>query len=118
MAFWRPFETNDNITCEESVSIDRNQEFENKDLDVQVQRVILNIHECLKKENCHTSQNEIVKRICELTKLSCSVLRVIKTGDVIDHAMKRKQRNKKIANVHDATKDVIRRTIYGIYQKN
>ena len=127
MAFWRPFETEDNeITPEnpeivEPVIVEKieTNEFKNQDLHVQSQRIVLNIYERLKSENREKCDKEIIERINELTKISKSTIyRLIKKGDVIDHGVKRKRENKKLKDIDDATKDVIRRTIYNLYKKN
>lgn len=129
MAFWRPFETEDNnITPEnheivEPVIVENVEtnllEFKNQDLHVQSQRIILNMHERLKSENREQCEKDIIKRINELTKISKSTIyRVIQKGDVIDHSAKRKRKNTKLKNIDDATRDVIRRTIYNMYKEN
>lgn len=89
MAFWRPFETHEIELSEENIElvaptplIETCSEFNNKDLHVQSQRLILNIYECLKRENIEKSDNDIVNKIHELTKLSTSTIyRVIKERD-------------------------------------
>ncbi|CAH1969158.1 unnamed protein product [Acanthoscelides obtectus] len=82
---------------EEMVNEPVQAEFFHKDLEEQTQRVILNMYDCLKNENPDSSQNQILNRICILTKISRSTIyRVIKRGDVED----------------------IRRIIYGFYNEN
>lgn len=101
MAFWRPCDVTDNNkdnigSASESVQ----EKCAKKDLHVQTQRIILNIYNCLKNEDNSASDNRIVERICQLTKLSrTTIFRVIRTGDVIDHYVKRKKdENTKITN--------------------
>lgn len=93
-------------------------EFKNKNLHVQSQRTILNIYSCLKSE-CDSTDWQIVKRICELTKLSCSTVdRVIKSGEMVDHTIKRKRIGQKLKNVDLGTKENIRRIVYEFYKEN
>lgn len=136
MAFWRPFEDNE-ITPENpeivemvaenpemvepaiGENVETNLEFKNEDLHVQSQRIVLNIYERLKSENREQSETGIIQRINELTKISkTTIYRVIKNGGVIDHGAKRKRKNEKLKNIDDATRDVIRRKIYNMYNKN
>ncbi|MGH9701391.1 MAG: transposase, partial [Candidatus Acidiferrales bacterium] len=94
-------------------------EFKNKCLHVQVQRLVLNIYECLKAERSATSDNDIIKRICVLTKLTHStVYRVIRAGEVINHSVKRKRNDQSFPKIDDAAKDVICRSVYNIYKEN
>lgn len=128
MALWRPFEVEDNNITPENPEIvepvivenvETNLEFRNKDLHLQSQRIILNIHERLKSENPEQCEKEIIRRINELTKISqTTIYRVIQKGDVIDHSAKRKGKNVKLKNIDDSTRDVLRRTIYNMYKEN
>lgn len=120
MAFWRPFDTSDNETDDFGNNLEpRQAEFVNKDLHVQTQRLILNIYSCLKGENSGSSDNQIVKRVCELTKLSrATIYRVIRAGDVVDHCVKRKRVGQNLKKLDDASKEVIRRFVYEFYQEN
>ncbi|XP_072389494.1 uncharacterized protein [Diabrotica undecimpunctata] len=96
-----------------------NWEFVNKDLHIQAQRIILNIYSCLRGENSTLSENNIVSRICELTKLArTTVLRVIAAGDVSDHSFKRQRVGQNLKKIDKATKDVICRYVYEFYQDN
>lgn len=81
MAFWRPFE---DFEAEDGVANNNcDEEFKIKDLNDQCQRIILNIFDCLKRENNQECKSFIVKRITKLTKLSFSTIsRVIKEGNV------------------------------------
>lgn len=118
MAFWRPFEDKENVNPVSSFS-ECFPEFKNKDLHVQCQRVILNIYECLKKENAESLDKNIIKRISELTKLSVSTIyRVIKEGTVIDHSVKRKRIGQKFREISDGDRDVIRRIVYNLYKES
>lgn len=93
-------------------------EFKNKDLHVQSQRIILNIYSCLKSE-CDSTDWQIVRRICKLTKLSCSTVdRVIKSGEVDYDTIKRKRIGQKLKNVDLGTKEDIRRIVYEFYKEN
>lgn len=123
MAFWRPFEdsvvpsTSENIATQDPD--ETSFEFKNKDLHAQSQRIVLNIFQCLKAEHYSETDNNIIKRICDLTKLSYStVYRVISAGDVVDHSIKRKKDNQKFKQIDDTSKDVIRRIVYNIYREN
>ena len=120
MALWRPFDVSDNeMDNVEADSMAEPSEYCNKDLHVQTQRVILNIYTCLKTENRGASQNEILKRICELTKLArTTIYTVIRAGDTIDHSVKRKRANQKLKKVDNGDKEVIRRVVYQSYEKN
>jgi len=109
MAFWRPFHE---LEAEDD---NCDKEFKNKDLNVQCQRIILNMYDCLKRENNQECNTFIVKRIVELTKLSFSTIsRVIKEGDVLYHSANRKKRGE----IDDGDKDVIRRIAYSFYKDN
>lgn len=91
----------------------------NKDLNVQCQRIILNIYECLKKETPENSERRIIIRISELTKITVSsVYRVIKMGDVVDHDVKRKKAQQKLKKIDNSDRDVIRRIVYNFYKEN
>lgn len=117
MALWRPFDV-DSIS-NTSVSVSAGPEFQNKDYHVQTQRLILNIFEALKKEYCDKSENCIINKIMELTKLSYSgIYRVIKAGNVTDRYVKRKRQGQRLKPVDEACKDVIRRIIYNFYGSN
>lgn len=120
MALWRPFDDCDKET--DNVEADlmaEPLEFVNKDLHVQTQRIILNIYTCLKNELRGASQNEILKRICELTKLGrTAIYTVIKTGDTIDHSLKRKRANQKLNKLDNGDKEFIRRLVYQSYKEN
>ena len=120
MALWRPFDVSDNETDNvEADSMAEPTDFFNKDLHVQTQRVILNIYTCLKSESRGASQNEILKRICELTKLArTTIYTVIRAGDIIDHSVKRKRANQKLKKVDEGDKEVIRRVVYQFYKEN
>ena len=120
MAFWRPFDTSDNETEDYHANLESIEaEIVNKDLHVQTQRVILNIYFCLKSENSGSSENKIVNRICELTKVSrASIYRIISVGDVVDHSIKRKRVGQKLKKLDTADKDFIRRVVYGFYHQN
>lgn len=94
-------------------------EFAHKDLHVQTQRIILNVYSCLKAESSDSSDNKILKRICELTKLSrTTIKRVVKAGDVIDHSVKRKRTGEKLKKIDMGTKEDIRRVVYDFYKSN
>lgn len=116
MAIWRPWENAcNNVELVEPVR----EDFFHKDLEEQTQRVILNIYDCLKNENNGGSTNQIVNRICVLTKISrSSIYRVIKEGDVINHSLRRKRIGQKLKNVDVAFQEDIRRIIYGFYKEN
>lgn len=120
MAFWRPFDTSDGESESENPktnAVAEPLEFRNKDLHIQTQRIILNIYTCLKSENHEASENEIVKRICELTKVPRStVYKVIKVGDIIDHSLKRKRSDQKLKKIDNTSKEVIRRVVYQFYK--
>lgn len=126
MAFWRPFEPEatsstfeDNVPLPTVNLVDVCPVLENKHLHIQTQRIVLNIYQCLKLENENQSDDKTIKRICILTKVSYSTIyRIIKTGDVVDHAAKRKHLNQKFKKVDEASKDVIRRTVYSFYKEN
>lgn len=114
MALWRPFDVSDSeMDNVETDFNERQSEFFYKDLHVQTQRLILNIFNCLKSEMRDASQNEILLRICELTKLArTTIYTVIKAGDVIDHSVKRKRTNQKLKKIDNTDREVIRRTVY------
>lgn len=128
MAFWRPFDTEENLhneNLDENVedevteSNELGWEFKNKDLHVQTQRLLLNIYNCLRRENNQMTDTDIIKRMFELTKISISAINVvIKKGVVVDHSVKRERKNQKFRKIDDASKDVIRRTVYNFYQEN
>jgi hypothetical protein len=48
--------------------VNDSSELKNKDLHVQSQRIVLNMYECLKKENIGMADNAIVSRIHVLKK--------------------------------------------------
>lgn len=116
MAIWRPWENaRTNVELVEPMRGD----FFHKDLEEQAQRMILNIYDCLKNENNGASTNQIVNRICVLTKISrSSIYRVINKGDVINHSLRRKKIGQKLKNVDVAFQEHIRRIIYGFYEEN
>ncbi|CAH2006191.1 unnamed protein product [Acanthoscelides obtectus] len=94
-------------------------EFFHKDLEEQTQRVILNMYDCLKNENPDSSQNQILNRICILTKISRSTIyRVIKRGDVVNHSFHRKRIGQKLKRIDVGFQEDIRRIIYGFYKEN
>lgn len=136
MAFWRPFDT-DNQQCEvnniselnneqnlnnkpelNNVSENEGWQFANHHLHIQSQQLVSNIYDCLKKENAEKSENFIINRICELTKLSHSTVYRIVKRDVIEPSAKRKRNAETSKNLDDFTKDVIRRVVYNFYGEN
>ena len=99
--------------------VECSSEFKNKDLHVQCQRLILNIYECLKKEQIQNSDAYIIRRISKLTKLTySSIYRVVKEGNVIDHGVKRKRTGQKFRQIDNGDKEVIRGVIYNFYKEN
>ncbi|CAH1954533.1 unnamed protein product [Acanthoscelides obtectus] len=104
---------------EEMVDEPVQAEFFHKDLKEQTQRVILNMYDCLKNENPDSSQNQILNRICILTKISRSTIyRVIKRGDVVNHSFHRKRIGQKLKRIDVGFQEDIRRIIYGFYKEN
>jgi len=76
------------------------------------------VYSCLKSE-CDSTDWQIAKRICKLTKLSCcTVDRVIKSGEVVYHTIKRKRIGQKFKNVDLGTKEDIRHIVYEFYKEN
>lgn len=119
MDFSRSFEDDVVQVSKKSITTTKCTEFEHKDLHIQSQRIILNIYECLKKENSLQSENSYITRIFELTKIPhTTIYRVIKQGDVIDHTIKRKKAQQNLATIDNFSKDFIRRTIYNFYKEN
>ncbi|CAH2010623.1 unnamed protein product [Acanthoscelides obtectus] len=117
MALWRPWENAP--SHEEMVDEPVQAEFFHKDLEEQTQRVILNMYDCLKNENPDSSQNQILNRICILTKISRSTIyRVIKRGDVVNHFFHRKRIGQKLKRIDVGFQEDIRRIIYGFYKEN
>lgn len=102
MTFWKPFDVTDN----DSKIIGLKSEAErakisNKDI-FGLERIILNIYDCLEKAFISASENEILKRVCQLTKLSwINVFTFIKTRGVT------KYRKTEI----ETTKELIRRRL-------
>ncbi|CAH1999256.1 unnamed protein product [Acanthoscelides obtectus] len=104
---------------EEMVDEPVQAELFHKDLEEQTQRVILNMYDCLKNENPDSSQNQILNRICILTKISRSTIyRVIKRGDVVNHSFHRKRIGQKLKRIDVGFQEDIRRIIYGFYKEN
>ncbi|CAH1982636.1 unnamed protein product [Acanthoscelides obtectus] len=104
---------------EEMVDEPVQAEFFHKDLEEQTLRVILNMYDCLKNENPDSSQNQILNRICILTKISRSTIyRVIKRGDVVNHSFHRKRIGQKLKRIDVGFQEDIRRIIYGFYKEN
>lgn len=124
MAFWRPFDIEENLhneTVEGEVaeSIESSWEFKNQDLHVQTQRLLLNIYNCLKRENNQMTDTDIIRRMFELTNIPISTINlVIKTGVPVDHSLKRKRKNQKFTRIDKTSKDIIRRTVYNCYSEN
>ena len=73
----------------------------------------MNIYSCLKGENSGSSDNQTVKRICELTIFSrATIYRVIEAGDVVNYCVKRKRVGQKHKKLDNAFKEVIRPIVY------
>ncbi|KAJ8948212.1 hypothetical protein NQ318_014408 [Aromia moschata] len=74
-------------------------EFKNKDLHVQCQRVGLNMYACLKKENSEMSDNAVIARIHELTKIGLTT--IYKYCSLNTPC----SREKRVINLHAGSKD-------------
>lgn len=121
MALWRPFDVPEGVAVENNVPLESGQkwEFVNKDLHVQSQRLILNVYYRLKRENNELSETSILTRIEELLFLPFSTIRrVIEKNDVVDHTLKRQGNNEQNQKIDEATKDLIRRVVYELYEQN
>ncbi|KAL1488714.1 hypothetical protein ABEB36_014513 [Hypothenemus hampei] len=117
MAFWRPWEA---IPSEDSNLNRKTKNFHirNKHMHVQSQHIILNIYNRLKRENLEQCNYKLIQRISKLTEVSVSTIYRITKDGVIDHNIKRKEKNKKFHQIDDGDTEVIRRIVYNFYKEN